>query len=120
VIVLSDGECDLPDGASGVVSRPAEASALLTVLMTAVGANDSPRMQTPRRRAPDARLIMGALRVLLAEDNPVNQTLAVRMLERMGTRGGRGRQRSGSSRNGSWKALRRHSDGHTDAADGRL
>ncbi|MBP6097576.1 MAG: response regulator [Methyloversatilis sp.] len=83
VIVLSDRECDLPDGASGVVSRPAEASALLTVLITAVGANDSPRMQTPRRRAPDAP-DQGALRVLLAEDNPVNQTLAVRMLERMG------------------------------------
>jgi two-component system sensor histidine kinase/response regulator len=85
VILLSDGECVPPEGVSGVVIRPAEAAALLTVLMTAIGANDRPYVQTSRHResvTPD----MGTLRVLLAEDNPVNQTLAVRMLERMGHR----------------------------------
>jgi PAS domain S-box-containing protein len=85
VIILSDGECEPPEGTSGVVSRPAEASALLTVLMTAVGANDGPHVRTPRREAPDTP-DQGTLRVLLAEDNPINQTLAVRMLERMGHR----------------------------------
>ena len=85
VILLSNGECVPPEGVTGVVIRPAEAAALLTVLTTAMGANDRPCVQTSRHResaTPD----MGTLRVLLAEDNPVNQTLAARMLERMGHR----------------------------------
>jgi two-component system sensor histidine kinase/response regulator len=87
VIILCDGACEAaiapPESVSGIVSRSADASALLTALLTAIGANDSPRMHAPRLRAPDTP-DRDTLRVLLVEDNPVNQTLAVRVLERMG------------------------------------
>jgi CheY-like chemotaxis protein len=58
-------------------------------------------------------------RVLVAEDNRVNQMLVVAMLEKHGHRVERGRERVGSGRRGQGSALRSGPDGHPDAGDGR-
>lgn len=75
-----DSAC-LPDGIRGLVARSSDSSTLFDALMGALhrpgsGAPDPARSTPPRE----------GLHVLLAEDNPVNQTLAVRMLERLGHR----------------------------------
>jgi two-component system, sensor histidine kinase and response regulator len=67
------------------VSKPLLYSQLFAVLASVEPPEETSLFKTafakssPRRR-PDGRLI----RVLLAEDNPVNQTVAVRQLERLG------------------------------------
>jgi protein-histidine pros-kinase len=58
------------------------------------------------------------LKILLVEDNPVNQTVAVKMLEKMGhtlTVAGNGQEASISST----RKVRSHPDGRADAGDGR-
>lgn len=71
-------------GSSPCVSKPVRQSdlfdALATLLGERVGRERKPA--TPRRQAK--RAAVGALRILLAEDNPVNQKLAVHLLKKRG------------------------------------
>ena len=62
---------------------------------------------------------LGPLRVLLAEDNPINRKVAIGMVERLGSRYRRRRERSDRGRDARVRAVRYHSHGHTDAGDGR-
>jgi signal transduction histidine kinase/CheY-like chemotaxis protein/HPt (histidine-containing phosphotransfer) domain-containing protein len=77
------------DGAE-VVTRPVKASSLLDALATALAPTDGP--STPPAAAVTAAGPNGAfavdhpLRILVAEDNPTNQRLMVRLLERLGYR----------------------------------
>ena len=57
--------------------------------------------------------------VLLVEDNPVNQKVAVRFLERMGCHGARRRQRRRRRQGLSGGALRHRAHGSADAGHGR-
>jgi CheY-like chemotaxis protein len=68
-------------GVSGYLLKPVKQSELLSAIATAMG---KPTFTTPlKKRRPKTK---GGLRVLLAEDNPVNQRLQSRLLEKLGHR----------------------------------
>jgi CheY-like chemotaxis protein len=70
-------------GISDYLSKPIKQSELFDAIVTAMAGHGGKRERYESAAAfiqPSER----ALRVLLAEDNPVNQTLAMRILERLG------------------------------------
>ena len=73
-------------GAAGQVAKPLRQSRLRDALSAALG--DGPVAGRGRDRSPStaepARRVAGADPVLVAEDNPTNQVVAVRWLERLG------------------------------------
>ncbi len=73
-------------GSSPCVSKPVRQSDLFDALATLLGERVGlePRPVAPRRQA--GRAPVGALRILLAEDNPVNQKLAAHLLKKRGHR----------------------------------
>jgi CheY-like chemotaxis protein len=75
-------------GIDGYLVKPVRQSQLYDCLVTVMAATE-PTLATPARPAADRGPkppVAPGLRVLLAEDNVVNQTLAVRMLEKLGCR----------------------------------
>jgi signal transduction histidine kinase/DNA-binding response OmpR family regulator len=66
------------------VTKPVKASALFDALTHVLSPLKSGEPIAASRVAPTSAA--GSLRILLAEDNPVNQKVAVRMLERLGCR----------------------------------
>ena len=96
-------------------------SQLFDTLVTLLAQDDAPR-RSPRRRRPELDASMAQrhpLRILLAEDNVVNQKLALRLLQQMGYRADLASQRHRGDRVGRAPALRRRADGRADARDGR-
>ena len=74
-------------GAVAVITKPVKASALLDALVTALGGQSSSQRHAEGGTTMDPELgRTHPLRILLAEDNVVNQKLAVRLLEKMGYR----------------------------------
>ncbi|MBN1866615.1 response regulator [Candidatus Sumerlaeota bacterium] len=73
---------------AGYLSTPIKWSQLRDVLVRAVERRDSPDLEPAQTlvETPEATAPKSGLRILLAEDNPVNEKLAVRILERMGHR----------------------------------
>ena len=74
------------DGVAALLSKPVKPSALRDALIGALGGRVERAASRPAERlSADAELgTRHPLRVLLAEDNPVNQKLALRLLERLG------------------------------------
>ena len=70
-------------GLAGYLTKPVKQSELFDAIVTALAGRVSAHEnedEAPRKIQPSEH----SLRVLLAEDNPVNQTLATRMLEKLG------------------------------------
>ena len=84
-LVVGRGATAIDDfpGFDAVVAKPVRPSELLDGMATALGLREETRLA--RASAPDAGAFDG-VRVLLAEDNQVNQKVAVTMLERLGCR----------------------------------
>jgi signal transduction histidine kinase/DNA-binding response OmpR family regulator len=71
-------------GIRGYLPKPVKRSSLLNVIKTVIGSNER-FVESPTLSAPDAlHEIPGRLKILVAEDNAVNQLLAVRLLEKRG------------------------------------
>jgi signal transduction histidine kinase/DNA-binding response OmpR family regulator len=70
-------------GISSYVFKPIRKAELLTSILRALGRGD-PIVQPAVATALKKTLPMDGLRILLAEDNRVNQTIAIRTLEKMG------------------------------------
>jgi signal transduction histidine kinase/CheY-like chemotaxis protein len=73
-------QCDI----QACLNKPVRQEELLRAICAAMGA--APRLPVAARPFPAAAIGQSSLRVLLAEDNPVNRLLAVRLLEREGYR----------------------------------
>ncbi len=86
-IMLTPLSCDLKDaqmaGIDRIVTKPAKTRVLVRALaaLTQNGRPSAPHVDA----APEAPALLG-MRVLLAEDHPVNQKLASRLLQGMGAR----------------------------------
>jgi signal transduction histidine kinase/CheY-like chemotaxis protein len=71
-------------GVSAYLTKPVQQSALLNAIVTAMDKTEAAK-PAPKPDAEDAAAdLPPGIRVLLAEDNPVNQKLAVRLLEKRG------------------------------------
>ena len=72
-------------GVAGYLMKPVAAADLLRTLHTALATEREQTKKTPSVAPAGAPVVRGTkLRVLLAEDNPVNRTLGVRMLTKLG------------------------------------
>jgi PAS domain S-box-containing protein len=73
--------------ASVIVHKPIKAGVLGEALVTALGGRLTPRRALEAPLAPQSVVPACAARVLVADDNEVNQQLSLVMLERLGLRG---------------------------------
>jgi two-component system sensor histidine kinase/response regulator len=79
-----DGESMRAAGIEAALTKPVKQSALFDAIATAIAGHETaPRQDAPR--APEVIVPRrDSVRVLVAEDNPVNQRLTVRQLKRLG------------------------------------
>ena len=88
ILLSSLGERDRRPGASAfsaVLTKPIKPSALYDALATSMAGSERPSRPAPVEPGAPARPVR-PLRILLAEDNPINQKVAERVLERLGYR----------------------------------
>src|SRR4029453_1927299 len=72
---------------SAYLAKPLRQSQLFDTLMTLLAHEAAPKVSAPPKPALDAGMAARhPLRILLAEDNVVNQKLAMRLLQQMGYR----------------------------------
>jgi signal transduction histidine kinase/CheY-like chemotaxis protein len=71
------------EGVSAYLTKPVRQSELLDAMASVLAVREAPATEPPADRVPP---VAGNLRVLVAEDNPVNQKVAVAMLKRLGYR----------------------------------
>lgn len=71
-------------GISTYLAKPVKESELLKAIKTGLGCNDNCAEKRSVGIGPARTASRRPLRILVAEDNPVNQTLAVRLLEKKG------------------------------------
>jgi two-component system, sensor histidine kinase and response regulator len=71
-------------GVDAVLAKPVRQSRLLDVMVEVMGESEVRQVEPRPAGAPGLRGLAGAPRVLVAEDSPMNQRVAVGMLEQLG------------------------------------
>jgi GAF domain-containing protein/DNA-binding response OmpR family regulator len=86
VVILSSIGAHGRPGANvaALLVKPVKPSALHDALVTAISGEGAAARAGAERHAIEAATPAAGLRILLAEDNPVNQKLAIRLLKQMG------------------------------------
>jgi PAS domain S-box-containing protein len=81
---LGDEEHCRKNGISGYLLKPIRQSVLLDLIMTTLGVEtrEEPKAASAPSTLVESGKSLPPLRILLAEDNPVNQRLAVKLLEK--------------------------------------
>ena len=106
-----------------LLSKPIKKSALYDALVSAINC-DGGRRACPARRAPHCAAVSDRIRqgcrILLAEDNPTNQKVAILILKKLGLPRRRRRRRAGGGHRRQDDPLRPGPDGRPDARDGRV
>ncbi len=106
---------------AATLAKPLRQSQLFDTLVSLLAHDEAPKAApTAAKPRMDAQMAeRHPLRILLAEDNVVNQKLALRLLQQMGYRADVASQRHRGHRVLRPPALRRGADGRADARDGR-
>ena len=89
VIMLTSASSARPGSCGSVaayLTKPVRRSELLDALTAALAVGEVPVAEPPAQPEAPASPGAGAIRVLVAEDNPVNQKVAAAMLKRLGYR----------------------------------
>lgn len=85
ISISAFSEQDLETLFDGRIMKPITRSAVISVLREALSLIDEPQPESPVMVAPpDAGDVLTARKVLVAEDNPTNQRIIVRVLENLG------------------------------------
>lgn len=71
-------------GISAYMSKPVKQSSLLDAIMLTLGSAKHPRKDAPLITRHSMRAARRPIRILLAEDNPINQKVTARILEKEG------------------------------------
>jgi CheY-like chemotaxis protein len=100
---------------NATLPKPVRQATLLRTLLVVLGEQSEEPADRPRAIEP----LSERLHVLLAEDNPVNQMVGVRMLKRLGERRRGGRHGRGRRPRARPEVLRHRADGRADAGHGR-
>ena len=109
-------------GVKQYLTKPVGQSELLDAILTALGLGAAEeRLIESTVRVPE-KPRGRPLNILLSEDNPVNQKLAIRLLEKAGHRvtlASTGREALSGLGKRRHPRIRRRADGYPDAGDGR-
>ncbi len=84
VIAMAASNQPVPFAATAAVMKPVSRSELLDAVLSACGRKPSDRALSPVAEASPDSENGGGIRILVAEDNPVNQRVLVRILEKRG------------------------------------
>ncbi len=106
-------------GFAAFLHKPSKASSLYNTLVGVLDRDAQPPPVTAGPRLDQTMAARHPLRILVAEDNAVNQKVATSILARMGYTLRHRRQRPGSRRGCRSHHLRRRPDGRADAWNGR-
>ena len=110
-------------GVAAYLMKPVRQSELLEDILAALGTPSADRRSAAGGHASSLRESRQKLRILLAEDNMVNQMVAARLLEKRGHTVVIVGERERSAGSPGWAGLRRirsGPDGRADARDGRF
>ena len=107
-------------GIASYLIKPVSQNELLETVLASIGEKGSREKKEGGSLSAEAPASMRSLRILLAEDNVINQKVACRLLERAGHTRASGWHRFSRCGDSGGGSLRPHTDGRANARRGRL